>query len=59
VSGQIVNLNKARKVRARAERKQVAQENSIRFGRSKAEKTQEDTIRNRAEKDLNGKQRDT
>jgi predicted secreted protein len=34
-----INLNKARKARARVEDKTQAAENRIRFGRSKAEKT--------------------
>ena len=34
-----INLNKARKARARAAEKTRAAENRVRFGRSKAEKT--------------------
>jgi len=34
-----INLNKARKARARAAEKAQAAENRVRFGRSKAEKT--------------------
>ncbi|UWR17002.1 DUF4169 family protein [Sulfitobacter sp. M368] len=33
-----INLNKARKSRARAEKKARAEENSVKFGRTKAEK---------------------
>ena len=33
-----INLNKARKAKARAEAKAKADENAIRFGRSKADK---------------------
>jgi hypothetical protein len=33
-----INLNKARKARAKAEAKQTAVENRVRFGRTKAEK---------------------
>lgn len=33
-----VNLNQVRKARARAEKKARAEENAVRFGRSKAEK---------------------
>ena len=33
-----VNLNRVRKARARAEKKARAEENAVRFGRSKAEK---------------------
>ncbi|MET0309720.1 MAG: DUF4169 family protein [Sphingomonas sp.] len=35
---EIINLNKARKVRARADKSVRAQENRVRFGRTKAEK---------------------
>lgn len=34
-----VNLNKARKARARAEKKARADQNAVSFGRSKSEKT--------------------
>jgi hypothetical protein len=36
--GEIVNLNKARKLRARSEATRTAEENRVRFGRTKAEK---------------------
>lgn len=36
----VTNLNKARKARARAEEKALADENVVKHGRSKAEKTQ-------------------
>ena len=36
--GEIVNLNRARKAKARAAAKTTAEENRIRFGRTKAEK---------------------
>lgn len=42
-----VNLNKARKDRARAEAKARANENAARFGRSKTERTLETTQRDR------------
>lgn len=34
----VINLNKARKAKAKAETKRRADENSVRYGRSKAEK---------------------
>ena len=37
----IVNLNKARKSRARAEAKKTAEQNAVKFGRTKAEKTRD------------------
>lgn len=36
--GELVNLNRARKSKARTEKAQVAAENRVRFGRTKAEK---------------------
>ena len=36
-----INLNKARKARARAEAKARADENAVKFGRTKAERTAE------------------
>jgi hypothetical protein len=38
MTADIVNLNKARKTRDRAEDKKRAEENRVRFGRTKAEK---------------------
>lgn len=35
----IINLNRARKQRARAEKSATAEKNRVRFGRTKAEKT--------------------
>lgn len=37
MSGDVVNLNKFRKARARKEKEKFAQEQRIRFGRSKAQ----------------------
>lgn len=36
--GEIVNLNRARKAKAKADREKQAAENRIRFGQTKAEK---------------------
>lgn len=36
--GEIVNLNRARKAKAKADREALAVENRVRFGRTKAEK---------------------
>lgn len=38
---ELINLNKARKVKARAEAERQAAENRVRFGRSKAQKLQD------------------
>ncbi|MCZ4341238.1 DUF4169 family protein [Sphingomonadaceae bacterium G21617-S1] len=44
--GDVVNLNRARKARARAEARTIADANRAKFGRTKAEK-----VRDRIEKD--------
>jgi len=51
---EVVNLNKARKVRARAEAKATAAQNRARFGRTGADKTLEAARREKAEKTLDG-----
>ena len=45
-----VNLNKFRKAKARAENEQRAQENRIKFGRTKAEKARDKLEADRAQK---------
>ncbi|THH38685.1 DUF4169 family protein [Aliishimia ponticola] len=54
----VVNLNKARKAKARAQERARADENAVKFGRSKAEKTAAKTVASKAEKDLDGHKRD-
>lgn len=39
--GEIINLRQVRRQRARAEREAVAQENRVRFGRTKADRIKE------------------
>jgi len=56
--GEIVNLNKARKARARDEQTREAAENRIRFGRAKGERRKTDIEVGKAEKDLDGKRLD-
>lgn len=53
--GEIINLNRARKARAKAEDKALAAANRAAYGRSKAEKTLFALDRQRAEKQLDGK----
>jgi len=53
-----INLNKARKVREKAQAKATAAENRVRFGRSKTEKTVSKLEAERARRDLEGKKRD-
>ena len=53
-----INLNKARKARARAAGKAQAAENRVAFGRTKAEKTVSKLEAERARRELEGKKRD-
>ncbi|MEL6955742.1 MAG: DUF4169 family protein [Pseudomonadota bacterium] len=50
-----INLNKARKAKARAASKQAAEENRIKHGRSKAEKRAASDVKTRAAKRLDDK----
>ncbi|QIZ79121.1 DUF4169 family protein [Thalassovita gelatinovora] len=53
-----VNLNQFRKQKARADKRTRADENAVKFGRSKAEKSL-DTVRvEKAARDLDGKKRE-
>lgn len=54
----VVNLNKFRKAKARADQKAQADENAVKFGRSKAEKRLDTARVEKAEKDLDGKARE-
>ena len=47
-----VNLNRVRKVRARAAKKATAAQNAVKFGQSKARKTRDETERAKARTDL-------
>jgi hypothetical protein len=47
-----INLNKARKARARAALQKAAAENRVRFGRTKEEKSAEEAIRKKTAKVL-------
>jgi hypothetical protein len=53
-----VNLNKFRKAKARADKEQRAQENRIKFGRTKAQKAQDRLTQARDQSDHEGKKRD-
>jgi Domain of unknown function (DUF4169) len=54
----IVNLNKYRKQRRRAETEQRAAENRVRFGRGKAARTADQRDREQAKKSLDTKRLD-
>lgn len=54
-----INLNKARKAKARADQKAQAAENRVRFGQAKSEKVVSKLEAERARRDLEGKKRET
>ena len=53
-----VNLNRARKAKARAEAGTKAAENRVKFGRTKADRRLEQAIADKAARDLDAKKRD-
>lgn len=53
-----VNLNRARKEKARAEKKARADENVVRFGRTKAERVLEEARARKAARELDGAKRE-
>ena len=54
----VVNLNRFRKSRARADRAAQADANAVKFGRSKTEKAREQDEKSRADKHLDDHKRD-
>ena len=54
----IVNLNKARKSRARADQKARADENAVKFGRTKMQKAKDRAEAEKAKRDLDSHQRE-
>ena len=54
----VINLNKARKARAKAEAAAKAGENRARFGRSKAEKTEARSIADKLKQALDASRRE-
>jgi len=55
---EIINLNQARKARAKADAKAAAAGNRVAHGRTKAERTAADKERARAERLLDGQKRE-
>lgn len=55
---EVINLNKARKARGRADAKVSAAQNRVRFGRTGADKALEAARRDKAEKALDGAKRE-
>lgn len=56
--GKPVNLNRYRKTQARAEDKARADQNAVKFGRSKLEKSLEEARAAKAKRDLDGHKSD-
>lgn len=54
----VINLNKARKAKARAEALATAAENRVKFGRTKADKLKSKAETDRASRDLAGHRRE-
>ena len=50
----IINLNKARKAKARDNKRAKAYENAVKFGRSKAQKTSDQATAERMKRHLDG-----
>ena len=55
----VVNLNKARKVKDRQDARDQAQENRVKFGRAKSEKTSSKAEAYKARRALDGAKRET
>lgn len=53
--GAVVNLRKLRKAAERRARAQVADENAVKFGRSKTEKAAQAALTDKLRRDLDGK----
>lgn len=54
----IVNLNRARKAKARAAKDDLAAQNRIKFGRTKAEKQAESAVKSLTERKLDSHKRE-
>lgn len=52
--GDVINLNRARKAKARASERAAAEANRVRFGRTKGEKERDRIEAERAAKSLDG-----
>nr|WP_299356105.1 DUF4169 family protein [uncultured Shimia sp.] len=54
----VTNLNQFRKAKSRRDQKARADENTVKFGRTKAQKSLEDARTDKARRDLDGKERE-
>ncbi|NBZ87846.1 DUF4169 family protein [Stagnihabitans tardus] len=58
MTGEVINLRQRRKEAARAASKAKADENAVKFGRTKGQKAREEADLARARAELDGKKRD-
>lgn len=58
MAGNVVNLNKARKAQARAQKRKAADTNAVKFGRSKSEKLRDKAEAEKAKRDHDGHKRE-
>lgn len=58
MTAEIVNLNRFRKARERALREKLANENRLRFGQSRSERSLIQAEKRKSESDLDGARRD-
>lgn len=58
MTAEIINLNKVRKARERAEREREAHENRLKYGQSKAERSLVDAQQRKTQGELDGARRD-
>jgi len=55
--GDVINLNQARKARAKLQKSREADGNRLRFGRTKAERQRQEAEADKARRDLEGKKK--
>jgi hypothetical protein len=58
MTAEIINLNKVRKARERADREREAHENRLKYGQSKTERTVVDAQHRKTQSDLDGARRE-
>lgn len=58
MTAEIINLNKVRKARERADREREAHENRLKYGQSKAERSLVDAQQRKTQGELDGARRD-
>jgi len=59
MTGNVVNLNKVRKAKAKIAKRSRADANAVKFGRSKSDKVEDAARLEKSEKLLDGHKRDT